>query len=191
LPYSDKMKKNLLGLCHLDNDDFQVMSKYLKSKEHKPAIFDNQAMAENVFKRDFPSHAEVEGGWNQEWAGITVYFMDSNSSAFGIPEQSHRTIIARYGEDVLVHELGHQLHRLVWKETGHAGENKRIRLKELYANVKAGRVRPVSIYIDSESEYFAYSFEWFFQQPVDLRLKDPAMFEFLNTQILKGMYYEQ
>jgi hypothetical protein len=190
LPYSDKMRKCLLDLCHLDNDDFLVMSEYLKSREHKPAIFDNQAMAETIFKRDFSSHAEVEGGWSKEWLGITAYYTDSSSLAFGIPMLPHRIIIAKYSEDVLMHELGHQLHRLVWTETGQAGESKRIKVKELYANVEAGRIRPLNRYIDSEGEYFAYSFEWFFQRPEDLRSRDPAMFEFLNTQVLNGMYYE-
>jgi len=190
LPYSDNMKKYLVNLSHLDNNDFQVMSKYLKSKDHKPAIFNNGANAEKVFRRDFPNHFRREGGWNDEWDGVTLYYTESQSSIRGLPENAHRTIIARYGEDVLIHELAHQLHNLAWSETGPAGEAKRMKIRELYSNVTEGRIRPVSNYVDSVGEYFAYSTEWFFQHPAELNSRDPSMFEFLNTQVFEGMYHE-
>jgi hypothetical protein len=187
LPYSEKMKKYLIGLCFLEDDDFQIIQKYLNSKDHKPAIFDNQTMAESILKRDFPS---MTRGWDREWEGVTVYFSTSSSSP-GDPRKAHRTILAKYHENVLIHELAHQLHSLAWSETGQLGTIKYKKIKDLYENIKSGRVRPLSEYIDNEGEYFAYSVEWFFHEPVKLKERDPEMFKFLNDQIFRGMYYGQ
>jgi hypothetical protein len=190
LPYSDNMKKYLVGLSYLHNDDFQVMDKYLRSEDHRPAIFKSVGNAEKVLKRDFPELFNREGGWNQSWEGVTLFYTRTTSSINGLPDKPHRTIIAKYGEDVLIHELAHQLHNLTWSETGHAGETKRIKVRELYSNITSGRVTPISRYIDNEGEYFAYSVEWFFQHPAELHSRDPGMFEFLNTEVFEGMYHE-
>lgn len=188
LPYSINMKKYLCSLCFLEDDDFNAMIKYLNSGKNRPAIFDNKNMADKIFIRDFPGLAKKVGGWDKNWEGVTVFSSKIPSPTRGIPNESFRIIIARYDEIVLIHELSHQLHSLVWSETGSAGYTKYMKVKELYTNMKGRGLRPISGYITDDGEYFAYSVEWFFQRPADLNLRDPDMFEFLNTQVFRGMY---
>lgn len=188
LPYSINMKKYLCGLCFLDDDDFNAMIKYLNSGKNRPAIFDNKNMAEKIFIRDFPSLAKKVGGWGKNWEGVTVFSSKIPSSTRGCPNESFRIIIARYDEIVFIHELSHQLHSMVWSETGSSGYTKYMKIKELYRNMKGKGIRPISGYITDDGEYFAYSVEWFFQRPADIKFRDPDMFEFLNTQVFRGMY---
>lgn len=188
LPYSINMKKYLCSLCFLEGDDFNSMIKYLNSGKNRPAIFDNKNMAEKLFIRDFPGLARKVGGWDKNWEGVTVFSSKIPSSTRGCPNESFRIIIARYDEIVLIHELSHQLHSLVWSETGGAGYTKYMKVKELYTNMKVRGLRPISGYITDDGEYFAYSVEWFFQRPADLNFRDPDIFEFLNTQVFRGMY---
>jgi hypothetical protein len=136
-------------------------------------------------------HALNSGGWHNDWLGLTPYSRDpSRSRRFGHPSLPHRVIIADFNEGTLIHELAHQLNRLAWSETGPSGEAKASTVETLYKDAMAGKgSRPVTSYARTgEAEYFAESFRMFLMSPIVLKARDPMMFDFMNTQVLRGKY---
>jgi hypothetical protein len=182
LQYTQQMRERLTTLSWLDDADFAAMLGFMRSEEHKPAFFDNEQDADTLLQREFRK------SWKPGASGEFPVHPSMDS------DRPHRVIVgtAREQEDTLLHELAHQLSIMAWQVTGSGGQSKRATLERLYATIPDRKAEPVRENAhDNEWEYFAYSFEWFVtgeQKRLRLKKRDPEMHDFLNTQVLPGMY---
>jgi SPP1 gp7 family putative phage head morphogenesis protein len=166
--YTPEERKWLDAYAKADPNEYAELRRWLQDKDHCPVVLTPEVLRAN------PQFQEVAQHMRQQHAAGAYYVQERRLYVF--PE---------YREKVLVHEVAHQYQDAVIE---HLNADKAGQITDLYL-AASRRGKAVTDYaLTNSHEYFADSMRAFLKSPADLRLADPAMYEFLNTKVLRGVY---